>query len=155
MDETDQLRAFYAEVLSFQSKSFDQSSSYNQVVVLAGYAAFFAVWSAVSDKVSEWVVLTCGGLIILSVMVYVAWTVANMIFLSTYQHEMSAKLSEGFEGFYERMLEVDAKFLGTRARLMKFWLPVVATAGGTGLAAAVLLAAAAIGQTLHYSLGCE
>jgi hypothetical protein len=138
-----QLREFYDAVLAFQSKAMGEASAYNQVIVLAGYAAFFAIWSSVTGSVPKWVTLICGGLMLISVVVYVGWTVINMIFLKTHYVAMSLAVGEGVEGFYERALEVEKNTMNRGNKIMRWWLPVVAAAGGTALLAAVLLSGAA------------
>lgn len=144
-EETEQkLRLFYETLLSFQTKSLEQSSTYNQVIILAGYAAFFAVWSTVSSEIPRWALLVSGGLIVISVIVYVAWTVANMILLKTYQESTAAALAQGFDDFFPRLQQVDGKFLTKRQRIMRWWLPVVAVAGFSALFAAGILASTSL-----------
>lgn len=142
------LREFYDAVVSFQSKALSDAASYNQVNVLAGYAAIFAIWSAVSSSLPKWMVLTSGGLMTVSVIVYVSWTIANMIFLKTHHEAMAAAVTQGVEGFVDRVVEAEKRSLTRRDRIMKWWLPVVVAAGGTALVAAVMLAGAAFASVV-------
>ena len=96
------IREFYDAVVSFQAKALSEAASYNQVIVLAGYAAFFAIWSAVSSSLPKSIVLTSGGLMTVSVIVYVSWTIANMSFLKTHNEAMAAAVTQGVEGFVDR-----------------------------------------------------
>jgi hypothetical protein len=66
-----------------------------------------------------------------------------MIFLKSHYEAMSRAVGEGIEGFYDRALEVEKNTINRRNKIMKWWLPIVATAGGTALSAAILLSGAA------------
>lgn len=144
MADDPDLREFYDSLLSYQSKALENSAAYNQVIILAGYAAFFAVWSTVADQIPQWVMLLSGALMVISVIVYVGWTVVGMVVLQSYNARMVAELSKGYEGFYSRLAAVEEQGLRLRGRLLKRWLAVVIVAGSTALVAAVLLASASL-----------
>lgn len=52
------LQTFYEVTASYQSRMLESSSGYNQVVVLAGYAGFFTIWSTVRNDIPHWL-LAC------------------------------------------------------------------------------------------------
>lgn len=135
------MREFYDALLSFQTKAIETSAAYNQVIILVGYAAFFAVWSSSAEHLPAWVILASGGLVILSVIVFVAWSVLNMVTVNQSHIAMATALSKGFEGFYERVLEVEEATLRAKARLQRWWIPVVFCAAIPALIGAVMLAA--------------
>jgi hypothetical protein len=142
------MREFYEALLSFQLKAIEGAGIYNQVIVLGGYAAFFAIWSAVSGAIADWVVLTAGGLMLISVIVYVGWTVANMIVLKSHHERMGAELSKGAIDFYGRVAAVELQSLQRRDKLMKWWKPVVIVAGTTALASAILVTVASLATVI-------
>lgn len=137
-------REFYDAALNFQAKALEQSSTYNQVIILAGYAAFFAVWSTMADEVPRWAMLLSGASIIVSVIVYVGWTIAGMVFMKTFHEDMAKAIGLGPEGFLARVQSAESRMLARRPKLMRWWAPVVIISGGLGLVAASVLSGTAI-----------
>lgn len=142
------LREFYEETAHYQLKMYDASVTYNQVVVLAGYAAYFAVWSAVTDEIPPWVLLLSGGLILCSVIIYVGWTVANMIFLKSANERILGQVAGGPMGFHERALAAELQNIEASRKIMKYWKPVLVSAGSSAFIGAVLLASSAIANAV-------
>jgi hypothetical protein len=155
MNEDQANREFFEHLVSYEAKMLDHSAAYNQVVVLAGYAAFFGVWSAISAKLPEWVAMTCAALIIVSVFTYVLWTVINMVHLNLFNRNMVAALSQGVDGYMDRVRAVEAGRLPSVNKIMKWWKPVLILAGSTAAMSAILLSVAAMAETFSYSLGCR
>lgn len=155
MTEQLTIQEFYDKTLAFQAKAMENSASYNQVIVLAGYAAFFAIWSSVVNEVPRWVVLCSGGLILFSVIGYVGWTVANMILLKSYYTEMAQCVIAGIEGFVERVTEVERAHLVRQGKVMAWWSATVALTAGTALIATVILAGSALAGLLHFQFTCQ
>ena len=146
--EEKSVREFYEETAHYQLKMYDASVTYNQVVVLAGYAAFFAVWSAVADEIPAWVLLLSGGLILCSVVIYVSWTVANMILLKTANERILGQIEGGPTGFHERALAAELQNIAASRKVMKYWKPVLVSAGTSGFIGAVTLGASAIAHAV-------
>lgn len=139
-DETmDQIEGWIQQIVDYQQKTFELSAAYNQVIVLGGYAAFFAVWSATVSSLPAWAVLLTGGLILFSAIFYIGWTVANMIVMSRRSVEMMKAINEGPVTSPKLMLEVENKHRRIITKLMGFWMPVVLSAGLSALAAALIL----------------
>jgi len=136
-------RDFFGAAAEFQSRLFDASTAYNQLIVIGGYGAFFAVWSAFASHISRVVLLLSGMLMTISLVVYVTWTVVNMYRLQGSNIAASETFGEGVEGFEERYQAAIASGHGKSAELLRYWKPVVWLAGLTGLGAALLLGGAA------------
>lgn len=139
----EKLRAFYEALGSYHSRLLEASSGYNQIVVLGGYAGFFTIWAATAEDLPRWLVLLTGGLIGLSLTVYVGWTVANMIAMRGHMQRMMDEIALGADGFLERVQAAEAKSIATSNRLMRLWKPVLWMAGAPALAGSLLLTAGA------------
>ena len=137
-------RDFFGSAADYQSRMFDASTAYNQLIVIGGYAAFFGVWSAFAKDLSRTVTLSSGALILVSLIVYVSWTVVGMFQLGRRNMEAIASFAEGVEGFEERIHAVEIAGQQRSRSMLKFWRPVVFTSGLTGFAAATLLGGAAL-----------
>jgi hypothetical protein len=137
-------RDFLGSAAEYQSRMFDASTAYNQIIVIGGYAAFFSIWSAFSKDIDRTVVLSSGVLILVSLIVYVTWTVVGMYQLTRRNIEATSTFAEGVEGFEERIQTVEVAAQQRSRSLLKFWRPVVWASGLTGFAAAALLSGAAL-----------
>jgi hypothetical protein len=142
-DIRERLSIFYEVVASYQSRLLEASSGYNQVVVLAGYAGFFTIWSAVRDDVPHWLLLISGALMGVSLIIYVAWTVWGMVLKQTHIQRMIEEIAKGPEGYLARVQAAEAKNVAEVAGYSKIWKPVVWSSGLTALAAAILVASGA------------
>lgn len=89
-------------------------------------------------------ILSSGALILVSLIVYVSWTVISMFQLGRRNMEAIASFAEGVEGFEERIHAVEIAGQQRSRSMLKFWRPVVFTSGLTGFAAAVVLGGAAV-----------
>lgn len=153
---------FLEETIGFQTRAVALSEGHIQVVVLAGYAAFFALWSAMASGIPIAAVLLSGAMMTTSVIVFIGWTVAGLIFAKFVTERTLKVYLDGPVDFWPRYQQAEAINLAGRAKLMRYWTPVVAVAAGTALIAAGTLAissgisfvqkqltARAVAQTLH------
>lgn len=130
---------YFGTVAEFQSRLMDSSTAYNQIIILAGYVAFFGVWSAVKSDIPRWILLGSGGAMLISLIVFIGWTVFGMFQLQTQNMKTMATFGEGIEGFEERYRASLASGLQDTGWLHKFWKWVVIASGSTGFIAASLL----------------
>jgi hypothetical protein len=144
----ERLHAFYEATASYQSRMLEASSGYNQVVVLAGYAGFFTLWSAVRDDVHHSLLLISGGLMALSLIVYVAWTVASMVLSRNSMQRLLNEIAKGPEGYLARVQAAEAKNVGDANAYMRFWKPVLWSSGVPALLAALLLTTGAFASVV-------
>lgn len=133
---------YFGTVAEYQSRLFDASSAYNQIIIIGGFAAFFGVLSAVAKDIDPLVRLTAAGLILLSVTIYVSWVVISMTTLQSHNLATLATFSEGEEGFEERYRASVAANHAKSNKIQRFWKPVVWSAGLSGFGAAMVLGAA-------------
>ena len=139
----EKLRAFYETLAAYHARLMEASSGYNQIVVLGGYAGFFTVWAATAADLPRWLVLLSGGLMGISLAIYVGWTVVGMIMLRAHSQRMMDEIAKGIEGFFERVEAAEAKGIAASNNLMRFWKPILWSAGVPALIAALLLAGGA------------
>ena len=136
-----ELDDFFERTIEFQTKAVTLAEGHIQVIILAGYAAYFALWSTMAAHIPSWAMLASGALMLISVIVFVGWTVAGLVFAKVATERTMKVYNDGPIDFWTRCQEAERKNLAGRQRLMKFWQAIVACAGVTALAAAVLLAA--------------
>lgn len=137
-------RDFFGSAAEYQSRIFDASTAYNQIIVIGGYAAFFGVWSAFANTIDRAILVSSGFLVIVSLVVYVGWTVFGMAQLGRRNMEAIATFGGGVEGFAERIQAVEAESQRRSVNMLKFWRPIVWISALTGLSAATMLGGAAL-----------
>lgn len=135
---------YFGNLAEYQKRILDSASAYNQLIVIGGYAAFFGVWAAFARELKPTVVLTSGVLILVSLLIYVTWTVICMYRTMTQNIATIQTFKDGVEGFENRVKATAAAQLADDEKLLKFWRPVVWIAGLSGFAAATLLGGAAL-----------
>lgn len=145
-------QAFFEAAAAYQSRMLEASSGYNQIVVLGGYAGFFAIWSGTAAALPRWLVLVSGALMGFSLIVYVGWTIYGMIVRASHMQRMMDEIKKGPEGFLPRVQAAEAKGAIAVNHYMRFWKPVLWAACAPALVAACLLAGGAFLSVLN-SLG--
>lgn len=136
-------QAFFEAAAAYQVRMLEASSGYNQIVVLGGYAGFFAIWSATAADLPRWLVLLSGALMGLSLIIYVGWTVYGMIVRANFMQHMMDEIKKGPDGFLPRVQAAEAKGAIAGAHYMRFWKPILWAACAPALIAALLVAAGA------------
>lgn len=136
-------REFFENVATYQSRLYATSAAYNQVVVLAGYAGFFAIWASLKPDMARWVIQTSGGLMVVSLILYGGWTVVQMYVGKVHTGHMLAEIAKGREDFHRRIGAAEARGIAASQSLMRWWKPVVWSSGLTALAASLIVSVSA------------
>ena len=135
---------FLEKTIEFQTRATAVGQGHIQVIVLAGYVAFFTLWSAMAYSVPVWAILGAGAFMVLSLVIFVGWTVVGLFFTKSAMERTLAAYQAGPVDFYPRHQAAEIENLTGRSRLMAWWRPVVYSAGGAAMFAAVILAVASI-----------
>ena len=146
---------YFDKVVAFQNKSLEMTAAYSQVIILAGYAAFFAVWSAVASQVQHWVTVFGGSMMLLSVTVFIGWTVTNLVFLNMHHLNMLGAMTAGLDGFDARVAKVESRHLHAMAKLKRYWIPIVCFCSVTAFVATVLVAGAGFMKVAGLQFACS
>ncbi len=75
-DEKDERVEFLIRILSAM---YDKAMAYTNLIIVAGYAGFFAVWSSMKDNLSPVEMFLSALCITLSLTVFISWEVFGMI----------------------------------------------------------------------------
>ena len=75
------------------SKLHSQSVSYTNLILIAGYAAFFTFWSQLNDELPPFIFSLAGLLIIASLLCFVSWEVTKMIWGNLSIRRVQAELN--------------------------------------------------------------
>ncbi|QIM50046.1 hypothetical protein G9Q38_13125 [Pusillimonas sp. DMV24BSW_D] len=61
------------------SSSYEKATAYNNAVIVAGYASFFAIWAATKPALTQWISITSALLMVVSATIFVGYELFKMI----------------------------------------------------------------------------
>lgn len=124
--------------------SYNQATAYTNVVLVAGYAGFLAIWTHLANDVTALTKFSSGLLIALSIGGFIAWETYSMIFRSKLLLGMSQAVNQP-DRFKQLMEEHRALTQNRMIEFGRLWnyfsLPFIA---GTGFSALLIMVSAFI-----------
>ena len=121
--------------------TYQHAQGYTNVVMLAGYAGLFALWTLVKDELPRVAVLTTGLLAVISVSTFVLWEVYQMFFRSRYLFRWSEALMADPDSFPDAAAQYQAWVGKQFIQLKRAWRVAFGLSAGTGVTAAAVLIA--------------
>lgn len=124
------------------SDTFGYAATYDNAVVIAGYAAFFALWAGTAADINQFARLSTVGIMGVSLMLYISWQFLQMLTRQRYEHKRAAIFNHAADParFNADWLENEKSHGIAQMRVMRLWpfffLPSVVL----GLLAGVILA---------------
>ena len=131
--------------------TFSQAKAYTNVILVAGYAGVFAIWSFLKDDLTKATAFSSGLLISISLALFIAWEVYSMFFRS--QSILGvARALEDPDRFEQLMLDYRTSEQERIIRYGRIWLIQLPLVVATGFGAiGVLVSAFVHGLWLTYS----
>ena len=77
------------------------------------------------------------------------WTIANMVLIKSANERIIRQIEGGRDGFRKRTLAAERENIAAAGKLMKFWRPVLISAGSTALTGATILASSSIANAIN------
>lgn len=71
-----------SDIVEIQARVYDKAASYFNIIILAGYAGIFFVWTQSSEFLSKNAVAICALLMVISVLTFVLFEIAKMTFFA-------------------------------------------------------------------------
>lgn len=133
--------AIYERRLKMAEASWDKASAYDTAITVAGYAAFFALWSGVADDVTPIARTATAALIGVSLLLYIGWTMLVMLTRHSHDREFAATLGKSQQPIdaINDWDSIERKRIRALIAVQRFWIPVFGTAVVTGVSGALLL----------------
>jgi predicted neutral ceramidase superfamily lipid hydrolase len=135
-NETDQRIDIMVKVAS---ALYDKAVAYTNIIILAGYAAFFTVWSTMKAKMSHTEMLVVAFCITFSLVFFVFWEVTKMIVNSKSLKGLLNVLKAPRREFDQRLAELQKADQRLNIRLLRFWIVILVFTVVPGLIAAAVL----------------
>ena len=67
------------KLILINGEIFEKAAAYDNVIMIGGFAAFYATWSGAVSLLERWAVLWSGALISVSLTLYICWHIYSMV----------------------------------------------------------------------------
>ena len=147
------LRELEKRQLDYHASLYSTTTTYDNAVILAGFAAFFALWSGTAQDIPSFARLVTVALMGVSLMAYIAVTIAQMLLRQFHLEWKQSRLFvppvdlDGFEAANAKILEDYHRRQASLepVALAGFWLSLF-----TGFLAACLLTYSALAVAFEW-----
>jgi hypothetical protein len=118
--------------------SYDKSTTYANLIIIAGYVAFFSLWKEVKEFLPVKAALASALLMAISALLFVLYEIFKMIYGSIYFRNIGKEIEEikDPQTFIEKIQKGQQKFSTLNFRV---WYIVLIPTLGTGLSGAAIL----------------
>jgi len=128
------------DIVKIMAVSYDKAAAYSNLIIIAGYAAFFAVWGNIKGLLGKIEMLYAALFMCISLVFFILWeTIKMFITVKTLNVMRNAVLESSPEQFYPRLNELKIKEANLLARFMYVWYFVLIVCVGFGLLAGAIL----------------
>ena len=127
-DPIDLLQKVLDKQLAFVSAAWGQASAYDTAITVAGYGAFFALWSGTSADVTQAARVLSAALMGISLALYIAWNLVVMLGRHKFDLEYVAILSgpnRDPQHIIAEWEKVDAKLVRQQMSLVYRLWPII------------------------------
>lgn len=133
MKNDQQIEAF----IQLNEKLMGHATNYTNLIMVAGYAGFFAFWSTLTGKIPAWLFSTCGLLITLSLTLFISWELIKMFWSSSHMRKTQAILAQSRRPATVADYEKATREFSAAAH--KVWMLFLIPSVTTGVLAAIML----------------
>lgn len=130
------------KLIANQASLFEKSQAYNNVILTLGYAGMFAIWNFIRDQMDPWDMKLIALLIGSSLVLFIGWTIFQMVLIARAAVAHSAVLAQVFptmDEHIEAITECEAAVRRGALRFQRVWLWIFIPTVVLGFAAAVCL----------------
>ena len=155
--ELDRLKAEAEEkvrdrLITLSSETYGHAAAYDNAVIIAGYAAFFALWSGVASDITPTARLVTVALMGVSLVLYITWHMIQMLTRQYWDRKLAATFAHvgnpmTFDQLY---LAADQKRGIALQRTLRFWPYIFVPSLAFGLGGAVTLSYNALAVVLGW-----
>ena len=127
-------------LIRVMSESYDKARMNTNLMMIVGYASFFAVWGKLYEKFPLFWMSLAGALMIFSVLIFILWEIYKMIFFSTNLKDLY-KISEETspETFNQKLKENEISSKKRNLRQLNIWYIVLVLTAVPGVIAGFML----------------
>lgn len=119
-------------------KEMTHSTGYANLILVAGYAGYFAFWSTLVERLPHWLYAVSGLLALSSLLLFISWEVTKMIWGTVHLNRIQAMLEKGLRGSSLVQAVEMARTLHA-ARINRLWVGLLVPTVAFGIGAGLLL----------------
>jgi hypothetical protein len=135
---------FAGEQRKFLIEQFDHARRYLQIILGAGYAGLFALWTGFDEHLSPLAKLASGLLTSISIMVFLGWEIYSMVKRQEVM-AMTRMIVDEPKRFEQNFIKIHERLRAIMAQLERSWWTIILFASSTAaLAYFVVLSSFAI-----------
>lgn len=136
------------------SQAYDKAIAYTNMLIAAGYAAAFTVWSLTKNYLPEKAMIAVALGLTISLFTFCVWELFKMIYTSGELRKLGEVLLNKTEPekYFQEMSKIQSKANKDKIRLLRYWIAVLVVAISTGLGASMLLLYNFAANLLNYPL---
>ncbi|WP_208855893.1 hypothetical protein [Pseudomonas lutea] len=127
-----------AMLMQMNEKQMTQATAYTNLILVAGYAGYFAFWSTLVTKLPSWIYALSGLLAIVSLLCFIAWELVKMIWGNTYLNRTNKMITKTVRG-PEALRLIEAASSLHSVSINKVWMWFLVPTITCGMSAGVLL----------------
>ncbi|WP_409281787.1 hypothetical protein [Pseudomonas defluvii] len=80
--------------IQLNEKLMSNANAYTNLIMVAGYAGYFAFWSTLSGKIPPWLFNACGLAITISLTLFITWEILKMYWSAQHMRSTQAILAK-------------------------------------------------------------
>ena len=140
------------KLIEYHGDIYSGAAAYDNGVILAGYVAFFALWSGVTIDVSALCRLATVAFMGVSLMLYMSWHILQMVTRQRYEFKFADAFNYSNDAvrFNREWNEIAQQQNIATARLMRFWPWIFIPCVALGFLGGALLTYNALALTLGW-----
>jgi hypothetical protein len=121
------------------SAMYDKAAAYTNLIILAGYAAFFTVWSTMKARMSNTEMLIAAFCVTFSLVFFVFFEVARMVVSAKSLTGLAKVLKAPRQEFDQKLAEQETAAQRLNISFIKVWIVIMVLTVVPGLVAAAVL----------------
>lgn len=125
-------------LMQLNEKLMTQATNYTNLILVAGYAGFFGLWSSLITKLPNWLYALSGLFALLSLILFVSWEIIKMIWGNRYMNRTNKMITEVARGPDVLDMFISAYSLHS-VKAQKVWVWFLIPTMTFGMLAALLL----------------
>jgi len=127
-------------LIRVMSASYDKANTTANLIMIGGYASFFAVWGKFYEKFSPFWMSLSGALMIFSVLIFIVWEIYKMTFYSTNLKDLYKIIEEkNPDAFNKKLKENEIATKKRTLEQLKIWYVILILTVVPGVSAGFIL----------------
>lgn len=123
------------------SAAYDRAATYTNLIIFAGYAGTFTLWSFTNDYLPEQAAITIALMVGISLFIFCGWEVYKMIYTSSSLRRQTNIMLQGLspDKFSQAMLNAKVQTSKEAVKLYRYWIFILIFTIPLGFGGALLM----------------